>query len=78
MMRTRTLAVLVGGFLAVLVFMAAVFAPQAQARTTLGAPWGQAVIAAPPQYPNQTGGLAPAAGVTCTLEVTQTVGAQGN
>lgn len=73
MMRTRTLAVLMGSFVAVLAFMAAVFAPKAQAQTTFWAPQSQAVVAAPPhRVLNQT----PA--VSCTVAVTQTTGKLGN
>ena len=72
-MRTRILAVLAGGSLAMLVLMATVFAPKAQAQPASRAPLQQAALAAPPSSVlNQT----PA--VSCTVATTQTVGKLGN
>lgn len=64
-MRIRTLVVLAGGLLAVLVLMATVFAPQAQAQPVAWAPLARSGL-------NQT----PA--VSCTVNLTQTVGKLGN
>lgn len=76
-MRTRMLVVLAGGLVGVLALMATVFAPKVQAYTTAGLS-GQAQTWGRPHVVGAAGLLAPTAGVTCTLSVTQTVGAQGN
>jgi hypothetical protein len=73
MMRIRTLAVLAGGLLAVLVLMATVFAPKAQAQLASSAPIHQAGLAAPPRS-----GLYQTPAVSCTVNITQTVGKLGN
>jgi hypothetical protein len=73
MMRIRTLAVLAGGLLAVLVLMATVFAPRAQAQLAGLAPRQHAGLAAPPRS-----GLYQTPPVSCTVNITQTVGKLGN
>jgi hypothetical protein len=72
-MRTRTLAVLAGGLLTVLVLMATVFAPKAQAQPVSWAPVQQAGQSAPPNSL-----LFQTPPVSCTVAVTQTVGKLGN
>ncbi len=81
MMRTRTLAVLMGSFVAVLAFMAAVFAPKAQAQTTFWTPQSQAAVAAPQLNFKQSNPLqvsTPIPGITCNVNVTTTSSVQGN
>ena len=72
-MRTRTLAVLAGGLLAVLVLMATVFAPKAQARPPSGVPVQEDRLAAPPRNV-----LSQTPAVSCTVNITQTAGKLGN
>ncbi len=72
-MRIRTLAVLAGGILTILVLMATVFAPKAQAQPTSGVPLRQARLAAPPGSV-----LYQTPPVSCTVNITQTVGKLGN
>jgi hypothetical protein len=72
-MRTRVLAVLAGGLLAMLVLMAMLFAPNAQAQPALRAPVQQAAMAAPPSSV-----LYQTPPVSCTVATTQTVGKLGN
>jgi hypothetical protein len=72
-MRIRTLVVVAGGLLAVLVLMATVFAPKAQAQPASWAPVQHAGMAAPPRS-----GLYQTPPVSCTVNITQTVGKLGN
>src|SRR5512143_4157581 len=72
-MRTHTLAALAGGLLTVLVFMATVFAPRAQAQPVSWAPLQLAGVAAPPRSE-----LYQTPPVSCTIVTTPTVGKLGN
>lgn len=73
MMRTRTAVVLAGGLVAALVLLAAIFAPGAQAQSVSGAGMPSAGLAMPPRNVlNQT------PTVSCTVNITQTVGKLGN
>jgi hypothetical protein len=77
-MRNRFLVVVAGGLLMVLVLMATVFAPGALASPVVGLTGGEVPALGQLYSVGAAGVLAPTAGVTCTLSVTQTVGAQGN